>query len=232
MMHHYDRTLYLSPITRNPILDLNKTEQEQIEALKQWWADNGKAVVTGIIIGLAVIFGWRSYQTYVLARAEAASDLYTNMVIEVRDNKNDKAREYADKLLTEYDGTAYATFAALMLARLDVADAKPDEAIKHLQLVLDHADEGSLKHLARLRMARILLDQNRPDEALSVLKVDDEGSYAASYSELKGDIYALQGKYDEARAAYQTTLGNAGGETNDTSFLQMKIDNLVPQKTQ
>ncbi|MGH8119518.1 MAG: YfgM family protein, partial [Gammaproteobacteria bacterium] len=142
----------------------------------------------------------------------------------------DKAREFADRLLNEYDGTAYAAFAALMLAKLDVADAKPDEAIRHLQMVLDHADQDSLKHLARLRMARILLDENKPEEALAILEVKDEGSFAASYSELRGDSYALQGKHDEARAAYKLTLGNAADQSNDTSFLQLKIDNLPGPK--
>lgn len=211
---------------------VNRTEQEQIEALQQWWAANSRAVISGIIIGLAVIFGWRSYQVHMQAATEAASDLYTNMIIEVRDHKNDKAREYGDRLLNEYPRTAYATFAALTLARLDVTDEKPDAAIKNLQLVLDHSDQDSLKLLARLRMARILLEENKPDEALAALKVDNEGAFTASYSELRGDIYARQGKFEEARAAYQLTLGDVGNETNDTSFVQMKIDDLVRQKTE
>lgn len=211
-------------------MDVNRTEQEQIEALQKWWSDNGIAIISGIIIGLVGIFGWRSWQAHIQATEEAASDLYTNMIIEVRDHKNDKAREYADKLASKYSSTTYASFAALMQAKLDVDDAKPDEAIKRLQLVLDKADEDSLKHLARLRLARILLDENKLDQALSVLKIQDEGSFAASYSELRGDIYAHQGKYEEARTAYQFTLGNSGAETNDTSFLQMKIDDLGRQK--
>ena len=213
-------------------MDVNRTEQEQIEALQKWWADNSKSVISGILIGLAAIFGWRGWQAHLQATAEAASDLYTNMIIEVRDHKNDKAREYADKLLNEYSKTTYASFAALMLAKLDVEDAKPDEAIKLLQLVLDKSDQDSLKHLARLRLAGILLDENKPDEALSVLNVSDEGAYTAGYAELRGDIYARQGKYEEARAAYQITLGDSGTESNDTSFLQMKIDDLGRQKTE
>lgn len=211
---------------------VNKTEQEQIEALQKWWAENGRAIISGLIMGLVAIFGWRSWQAHMQAVAEAASDVYTNMIIEVRDNKNDKAREYGDKLLSEYPKSTYAAFAALMLARLDVDNAKLDAAVKHLQLVLDRADQDSLKHLARLRMVRILLDENKLEEAQSLLKVADEGSFTAAYAELKGDIYTRQGKYEEARTAYQLILGNPGAETSDTSFLQMKIDDLGRQKTE
>ena len=213
-------------------MEVNQTEQEQIEALQKWWADNNRAVISGFIIGLVAIFGWRGWQAHLQTMAEEASDLYTNMIVEMRDQKNDKARDYADRLINEYSRTTYADFAALMLARLDVEDAKPEEAIKRLQKVLDDADQDSLKHLARLRLARILLDQNRTDEAWSILKVNDEGAFKASYAELKGDIYALQGKFDDARTAYQQVLGNTGAETSDTSFLQLKIDDLGRRNTE
>ena len=210
-------------------MEVNQTEQEQIEALQKWWADNRGAVISGFIIGLAAVFGWRGWQSHLQTTAEEASNLYTNMIIEMRDQKNDKAREYAAKLMNEYSRTTYADFAALMLARLDVENAKPDEAIKHLQQVLDDTEQDSLKHLARLRLARILLDQNRTDEAWAILKVNDEGVFTASYAELKGDLYARQGKFDDARTAYQQVLGKTGAESSDTSYLQMKIDDLGRQ---
>lgn len=213
-------------------MEVNQTEQEQIEALQKWWADNSRAIISGIILGLVAIFGWRGWQSYQQTTAEEASDLYTNMIIEVRDHKNDKAREYAARLVNEYSRTTYADFATLMLAKLDVEDTKPDEAIKHLRQIMDAAHQDSLKHLARLRLTRILLDQNKTDEAWSTLKVNDEGAFTASYAELKGDIYARQGKFDDARAAYQLALGKTGNETSDTSFLQMKIDDLGRQNTE
>jgi predicted negative regulator of RcsB-dependent stress response len=210
-------------------LEVNQTEQEQIEVLQKWWSENGWAIISGLILGLAAIFIWRGWQAYQQTTAEEASDLYTNMIIEVRDHKNDKAREYADRLINDYSRTTYADFATLMLAKMDVEDAKPDEAVKRLHQVLDHAHQDSLKHLARLRLVRILLDQNKIDDAWSTLKVDDEGAFASSYSELRGDIYAHQGKFEDARMAYHVALGKQGPETNDTSFLQMKIDNLGQQ---
>jgi len=213
-------------------LDVNQTEQEQIEALQKWWADNGLAIVCGLVIGLALIFVWRGWQSYQQTTAEEASDLYTNMIIEIRDHKNDKAREYADRLINEYSRTTYSDFATLELAKLDIEDAKPDDAVKHLRQVLDHAHQDSLKHLARLRLVRVLMDQNKTDEAWATLKVKDEGAFSSSYAELRGDIYARQGKYDDARTAYLLALGKQGPETNDTSFLQMKIDNLGQKNTE
>ena len=161
-------------------LDINRTEEQQIEALKQWWAENGKSLIGGVIIGLSAIFGWRSWQAYLIAQAEAASDIYTNMIVEVRQGKNDKSREYAGKLLNEFSSTTYATFAALVLAKLDVESSQLSSAVSHLQWILDNTDQDELKHLARLRMACVLLDDNKPEQALSLLNAIDPGQFKAS----------------------------------------------------
>lgn len=36
-----------------------ETEEQQIEAAKKWWKENGSSIVTGLMLGLAVLFGYR-----------------------------------------------------------------------------------------------------------------------------------------------------------------------------
>ena len=40
------------------------SEDEQVEAIKQWLKKNGPGIVAGIAIGLAAIGGWRWWQNY------------------------------------------------------------------------------------------------------------------------------------------------------------------------
>ena len=65
-----------------------ETEEQQVEALKQWWADNGRAVLMGIGLGLVAIFGWRGWQGHQTSVAETASSAYTS-VMESLENKDD-----------------------------------------------------------------------------------------------------------------------------------------------
>ncbi len=210
-------------------MDVTRTEEEQLEALKQWWAENGLSVVGGIAIGIAAIFGWRGWEAHQLARASAASDLYANVIGSLRAEKPADARTAAKQLLDEYQSTSYAVYAALTLAKLDAEDGNLSAAKTHLQWALDHAEQESFKQLARLRLARVLLDDGKPDEALTLLNAASPGKFSASYDELKGDIHLKKGDIDKARAAYQLAQTAMDPASLDDSYLQLKIDSLGRQ---
>ena len=36
-------------------MDTLTTEEQQIDAIKQWWKENGSSIVTGVVLGLAVL---------------------------------------------------------------------------------------------------------------------------------------------------------------------------------
>ena len=36
-------------------------EEEQIEAIRNWWKENGRSVIAGAVLGLAAIFGWQGW---------------------------------------------------------------------------------------------------------------------------------------------------------------------------
>ena len=207
-------------------MDVIQSEEEQIESIRKWWSENALSVIGGLVIGFVAIFGWRGWQGYQLAQAEAASNLYANLIVDVRRQKYDHARGVADQILSQYKETGYATYASMLLAKFDVSDGKPDSAIKHLQWVIDNSDQNELKHLARLRMARLLLSENKVEQALQMIDSVEQGKFTASYEELKGDILLQQGNTEAARTAYQLALSETKGAANNNTFLQMKIDNL------
>ena len=58
--------------------------------------------------------------------------------------------------------------------------------------------------------------------------MDDPGTFAGRFNEVKGDIYAAQGKADDARNAYLAAMVASGSELLDRNFLQMKLNDLPP----
>ncbi|HEY5702754.1 MAG TPA: tetratricopeptide repeat protein [Gammaproteobacteria bacterium] len=210
-------------------MDVTRTEEEQIEALKKWWSDNGWALVGGVVIGLGAIFGWRGWQNHQALQAEAASDIYVDLVVEMREHRFEPARKFAEQLIQDYDSTSYALFATLMLAKIETEAGNTEAAIKHLQTVMNETGEDALKQIARVRLARLLLDSGKPDEALALLEAGKPGKFSVAYQELKGDIYIQLGRKDDAHAAYQTALAAVKTNIKEGSLLQLKFDNSKPQ---
>ena len=56
------------------------TEEEQIEALKRWWEENGKQTILGIALIVGGYFGWQAWTDHSEEQASAASLTYQEML--------------------------------------------------------------------------------------------------------------------------------------------------------
>lgn len=202
-----------------------QTEEEQAEALKKWWRENGKFIIGGIVLGITAIFGWRGYNSNLAHQAEAASTLYEQMLVASRSNDSENIAIYANRILEDYDSTTYGIFATLMLAKLSAESNDLDQAETHLRWVLKNTSQDEFKHIARLRLARILIAADKLDSATETLSLNKTGEFFPRYEELRGDIFVKQNKIEEARQAYQKALANTDADGGQ-SVLQMKLDNL------
>jgi predicted negative regulator of RcsB-dependent stress response len=202
------------------------TDQEEIEKLKEWWKNYGGALLIGVLLGLGLLFGYKYWTRYQEQQRTAASTLYTQMLQEVQQSKNDAARANGKKLMDDYTGTPYAGMAALMLARLSVEANDQTAARQHLQWAIDHAADTAVQQAARLRLGQLYVANREYDAALSLVQTDAPG-FEAEYLELQGDAYAGLGKTDEARAAYSKALKALAPNAPSRRLLQMKLDDLA-----
>jgi predicted negative regulator of RcsB-dependent stress response len=207
-------------------VDTYVTEDEQVEALKAWWKENGKAVIAGAIFGLLGLMGWRYWQGNVKIQAEQASTAFQQLLSQVADNKKEAAEQQAKQILDQYGKSPYAAFAALMLAKIAVDKNDLVQAKAYLQWALVHSTEPEIKGVARLRLVRLLLAEGNTDQAQAFLDEADNAASLPSYHELKGDLLLARGKREEARNAYLQALALGGTTGGQSSVLQMKLDEL------
>ncbi len=207
-------------------MDVYKTEEEQVEAIKKWWQENGKSIIAGVVIGITAIFGWRAYDSHTAVQAEQASVLYEQMLVAARTNDEENALVYANRIFDDYKSSTYAVFASLMLAKVAAEAGELEEAETHLRWVMGNSSQAEFKHIARLRLARVLIANDKLELATETLNISKPGDFVARYDELRGDIYAKQGKSDEAIKAYEKSLANSKGSGDAQSLLQMKLNDL------
>ena len=144
-------------------MEVYSTEEEQVQAIQKWWKDNGVSIIVGVIIGIAVIAGYRYWTQHQKSQSQLASEMYSQVLLGA---KSDKVT-LTDSLMKNYSGTPYASLAALLLAKDNVIANEPGKAISLLQWVKDNTKDDAIKHLAQTRLARIYLSQNKIDKAIA-----------------------------------------------------------------
>ncbi|MDO8862126.1 tetratricopeptide repeat protein [Haliea sp. E1-2-M8] len=212
-----------------------RTEEEQVEALRRWWNENGRSTMFAIVLVLAGVFGWQGWQRYEAQRSASASDLYQQMLEAVSMAEQGvvngaPAERLASQLRNDYGGTTYAQFAALHQARMAVAGDDLDAAENHLRWVLGKAGSGSdTAMVAQLRLARVLAARGETEQALKLLAPASGDTFPAASALARGDVLAAAGRDAEALAAYrdaQALVQEYPGQL-DLLTLEAKIQSLV-----
>ncbi len=202
-----------------------ETEEQQLQAIKNWWKKNGNALTWGLILVLGALGGGRYWIGHKQQLAEAASMEFSQLRNELQAGNYEAIDKRVKYIQDSFADTPYAIQAALLKARSDVSQNKLPDAEAALQWVLDRETLPEIKVVTRLRLARILVAEGQQERALSVLDQGDPGPMRAGYEEARGDIYRDTGRIDEARLAYQKALV-ATPPDGDRRILQMKVDDL------
>ncbi|TDG14895.1 tetratricopeptide repeat protein [Seongchinamella unica] len=209
-----------------------RTEEEQVEALKKWWEENGRSTIVAVIVALGLGFGWQGWQKYQQNESEGASSRYQAMLQSLAGEDNDGAADLAETIKQEYSRSTYAQFAALHLARLAVNEGDLARAEAELRWVLGRADKGSdTMQLAQLRLARVLAATGDTAQALNILASADPGAYASAYQVARGDILLMEARNEEAREAYSSAmmLASRGQGQLNMAMLRQKLQSLSQQ---
>lgn len=216
-------------------MDSYRTEDEQLEAIKRWWRENGRSTVIAVLLAVGIGLGWQAWQQRRETRAAEASQRY-QALLEALDAERGAGggaaaadpRQLGDELRAAHGGSVYAPLAALHLAQLAVADGELERAEEQLRWALDAA-EGDLEDVVQLRLARVLAARGDPAAALAMLG-DEAGVALTPARDLaRGDVLLDAGRDAEALAAYRRAAAALQGSPALPRSLQQKIDFLSPQ---
>lgn len=206
-------------------MEFYETEEQQIEAVKKWWKQNGTSLIFGAVIGLSAVAGWRYYLADQNTHKLEASDMYVSLVNQVAANKAGiELNAQADQLASNYADTPYAALASLVLAKYDYENGKTNAAISKLSWASKNAYDVETKQVATTRLIRVYLSENMFDEAQELLNMPHPESFDASYEELKGDLFIDKKEIASARTAYDKAIELSGA--NATNWLRLKRQNL------
>ncbi|MGL4983926.1 MAG: YfgM family protein, partial [Plesiomonas sp.] len=97
-------------------MDIYTTEEQQLDTFRQWWKDNGRAVIIGAVLGLGGLYGWRYWQSHQHGNFTAMSAEYEQVQNELNTD-NAKALQDAQTFISANPETSYGVFSALDLSK-------------------------------------------------------------------------------------------------------------------
>lgn len=216
-----------------------RTEEEQVEAIKKWWRENGKSTVFGIVAAVLLVVGWKSWQGYQRDMTAQASAVYDQLLVadaagQQNGGSYSSAEQLADTLKQQFSNTAYADFASLFKAKYAALNEDYSLATDELQQLLKDKPAPAIETQALLRLATLKYAQEDYAEAQKHLAEIDAVAYQTAVAELRGDIFYAQGDKLAALTAYQEARQFAGAQQQaiDTALLDMKISELAPLQAQ
>jgi predicted negative regulator of RcsB-dependent stress response len=203
-------------------VDVYKTEEEQVQAIKQWWKDNYFSLIAGIVIGAVVLAGYKYWAESKQNQAQQASVIYSQIL----SSSNDKTKN-TETLKADYSGTPYAALAALLLAKDNVNANEIEKAISQLKWVVDNNNDEGIQHLAQQRLARVYLSQNNIESAETLIKGVTANGFVAGYNEIRGDINLAKKLPVQAKENYRLALSSLVQGDQRYDIIKMKLDDLT-----
>lgn len=203
------------------------TEEEQLKVMKQWWTKHSTKITMILSVILLMVSAYKYWNWHLDKTKQAASNAYEQLMLAYSNQDNKAIKAYANELISNFAHTVYGDAAHLVLAKIAVSKEKYAKAKQELGFVVEHSNVSALKQIAKMRLARVLATEKEYEAALQQLSQIDNDAYLAAISELKGDIYASLGRFQEAVAAYQVAMKESKGEGVANVFLEMKSNELA-----
>ena len=198
---------------------VGKTEEEQVEQIKQWIKNNGLQILVGVAMGLSSIWGWSYYKSYQHTQAIEARSSYLSVLA------NPENTDALNNLQNNYADSGYAQQALLVAAKYAMDAGGQQQALDYL-LPLLSAENQFIAHTAKLRAANIYLEMGNYESALDVIGRIESTEFSSLYNHIKGDIYLAQNNIDLAKEYYQLAFEQLKPASRLKKLIKIKLDNL------
>nr|WP_255606678.1 YfgM family protein [Pantoea sp. DY-5] len=191
--------------------------------MRQFFANNGKFLAVGVIIGIAALGGWRFWSSHQEGTDKAASAEYQQLTSAMQADKPDSLEAVAT--FASENNNTYGALASLDVAKQYVETNQLDKAITLLQSGLKDTKDANLQAVINLRLARIQLQQSQADAALSTLNNVKGDGWTAIVADIRGEALLSKGDKQGARDAWSKGVESQASPALK-QMLQMKMNNL------
>ena len=181
---------------------LDLQEQEQVDALKAFWAKYGNLIMWAVTLLLAAFAGYNFWQKQQRDKALEASTMYGELKTAADAGDDKRTGQIFGDMKSRYAKATYTQLGGLLTAKVQADKGDATNAMANLQWVADAGNDENAA-VAHMRLAGLLADAKKYDDALKQLALVKPASFAPLVSDRRGDIEMAQGQKDAAVKAWK-----------------------------
>jgi predicted negative regulator of RcsB-dependent stress response len=204
---------------------LDLQEQEQVDALKAFWASYGNLIMWTVTLALAAFAGWSWWQKLERDKSLQASTMYGELQSAASAGDDKRAAQIFGDMKAKVAKTTYTQLGGLLAAKVQADKGDAASAIASLQWVADAGNDENAA-VAHLRLAGLLADAKKYDDALKQLALVKPASFAPLVSDRRGDIELAQGQTEAAVKAYKIAYDGLPETTQYRVLVEAKLIKL------
>ncbi|EJD6399467.1 YfgM family protein [Providencia huaxiensis] len=204
-------------------MEVYTNENDQVDAIKRFFANNGVALVVGLVIGVGGVFGWNYWQSHKTNILQESAQKFETVSTQLRSG-SEQSIVAAQKFAAETDDV-YSAMMGLELAQIAVDKGDLANAQTALTNALTKAKTVDMQDLINLRLARVQLAQGNADGAIASITNIKGKSWQATAQDVRGDALLHKGDKAGAKAAYTQGLESEGSQSL-RGILTLKLNNV------
>lgn len=204
-------------------MEVYTNENDQVDAIKRFFANYGAPLVIGLVIGVGGVFGWNYWQSHKVNVLQESAQKYETINTQLRSG-SEQGVIAAQKFAVETDDV-YSAMMGLELAQIAVDKGDLANAQTALSNALAKAKTVDMQDLINLRLARVQLAQGNADAAIASVANIKGKSWQATAQDVRGDALLHKGDKAGAKAAYAQGLESEGSQSL-RGILTLKLNNV------
>jgi predicted negative regulator of RcsB-dependent stress response len=204
---------------------LDLQEQEQVDALKAFWARYGNLIMWTVTLALAAFAGYNYWMKLQRDKSGAASTMYGELQSAADAGDAKRAAQIFGDMQAKAPKTTFTQLGALLVAKVQSDKGDTANATASLQWVAEHGNDENAA-VAHLRLAGLLADAKKYDDALKQLALVKPASFLPLVSDRRGDIELAQGQVDAAAKAYKAAYDGLPAAAQYRLLVEAKLTKL------
>ena len=186
---------------------LDLEEQEQLDELKHFWSRYGNLITWVLIVVLGSLAAWNGYAYWRKNQAAQSAVMFDEMEKSLQSADLSKVERTFNDMKERFPSSTYTHQAAL-------------------QWTAQNASDDGYASVARLRLASIHMEAKSFDDAIKVLDDVKSPAFQALVDDRKGDIWLLEGKKAQAKAAYLQAFNALEERSEYRRLVRVKLNAL------